>query len=113
MRNLKQTSLFPIHTPGLLLLLCFFFFFFLLITVMLVPKLAAESAQKTFPGSGVVAVRQMPLRQDAVAGRSRKHTGFGESPLFPAATGSPKEEILCWFGLRGLHLTAAEHPGQL
>lgn len=86
----------------------FFFFFFLLITVMLVPKLAAESAQKTFPGPGVVAVRQ-----DAVAGRSRKHTGFGESPLFPAATGSPKEEILCWFGLRGLHLTAAEHPGQL
>lgn len=59
MRNLKQTSLFPLHTPGLLPLL---FFFPLLITVMLLPKSAVESAQKTFPGPGVVAARQMPLR---------------------------------------------------
>jgi len=89
-------------------LLCFFS---PLITVMLLPTLAAENTArntvgkrtgKTFAGSGVMAARQVPPRTGKVLSRpGGQNTGFGESPLFPAATGSSKYVILYFFILCG------------
>lgn len=111
MRNHKQASSFSLHTPGLLFSLCFVFFFPLSNYSDDITQISrCESSQhrrqthgKTFAGSGAMAARQVPPRTGKVLSQPEgpNRWDFGESPLFPAATGSPKYFILCFFTLCG------------
>lgn len=105
-RTLKQTSLFSLHTPGLLFFPWFLFSPSNYSDVITQISSLEHSTQKIFSGPGV-ETNAIETWQDAVPGRRRKHTGFGESPLSPAATGSPKQVIFFYLAFVDHNLTAA------